>query len=271
MIQKNITPHQPQRPVDNQFILFDSKSMARKIKKSIHLLPLIIILITAAAVALALLGFLFGRGSTPEPLADETTLNRLIAGLPPIVPLDEAHAEFHGTPVTPPLLSSLSPIRKVLGITSADNGKRIEVDLTNQRVYAFEGDRIVHQFIVSTGKWGWTPTGEFTIWTKVRSQLMKGGKKELGTYYYLPNVPYVMFFYNDKIEKMRGFSFHGTYWHENFGHPMSHGCINMRTEDAKTLYEWATPVVTNDKAWSTPSTAENPGTRVVIYGKTPSN
>jgi hypothetical protein len=243
--------------------------MARKKKSPVLRPPLLIIFMTLGAIVLALLNLLFGPKSPPEPLADTTTLTRLVAGLPPIAPQDDSYAEFHGTLATPPALSSLSPIRKVLGITAPDTSKRIEVDLTNQRVYAFEGDRLIHQFIVSTGKWGWTPTGEFTIWTKVRSQLMKGGKKELGTYYYLPNVPYVMFFYNDKIEKMRGFSFHGTYWHENFGHPMSHGCVNMRTEDAKTLYEWATPVVTNDKAWSTPATAENPGTRVIIYGTTP--
>ncbi len=147
--------------------------------------------------------------------------------------------------------------------------KRIEVDLTNQRTYAYEGTKLVYEFTVSTGLWGWTPTGEFTIWTKVRSQLMQGGSKEKGTYYYLPNVPYVMFFYNNEIEKMRGFSFHGAYWHNNFGHPMSHGCINMRNEDAKLLYEWATPVVTNPKAWSTPSTQDNQGTKVIIYGKAP--
>ncbi|MEN9524042.1 MAG: hypothetical protein RL536_111, partial [Candidatus Parcubacteria bacterium] len=161
-----------------------------------------------------------------------------------------------------------TPIEEVLGQEHAPE-KRIEVDLTTQKTYAYEGDRLVYEFTVSTGLWGWTPTGEFTIWTKVRSQLMQGGSKEKGTYYYLPNVPYVMFFYNDEIEKMRGFSFHGAYWHNNFGHPMRHGCINMRNEDAKILYEWATPVVSNPKAWSTPSTVDNPGTKVIIYGKAP--
>ena len=98
---------------------------------------------------------------------------------------------------------------------------------------------------------------------------MSGGSKALHTYYYLPNVPWVMFFANDEIAKMRGFSFHGTYWHDNFGHPMSHGCINMKIADAKTLYDWAMPVVTNPKAWSTLASAENVGTRVVIYGVAP--
>jgi lipoprotein-anchoring transpeptidase ErfK/SrfK len=171
-------------------------------------------------------------------------------------------------PCHSPVASSFVPVSSVLGIGDSRE-KRIEVDLTNQKTYAFEGNTLVYTFTVSTGLWGFTPTGEFTIWTKVRSQLMKGGSKELGTYYYLPNVPYVMFFYNDEIAKMRGFSFHGAYWHNNFGHPMSHGCINMREEDAKLLYEWATPVVTNAKAWSTPSTVENPGTKVIIYGKAP--
>ncbi len=243
--------------------------MKRNNKKTVHILPLIVILLCVVAVIGAFLVIVVNDKADPEPLADTATLNRLIAGLPPAIPQDESTAEFHGAPATPPALASLTPIRKVLGITAPDNTKRIEVDLTNQRVYAIEGDKIVYQFVVSTGKWGRTPTGEFTIWTKVRSQLMKGGSRELNTYYYLPNVPYVMFFHNEEIAKMRGFSFHGTYWHDNFGHPMSHGCINMRTEDAKTLYEWATPVVTNDKAWSTPATLENPGTKVTIYGTAP--
>jgi lipoprotein-anchoring transpeptidase ErfK/SrfK len=243
--------------------------MVKKKAATKQWLPLTVIFLALTAVALAIIALFFGHPTPPEPLADAATLNRLVAGLPPVIPQEETAGEFHGTPATPPVLASLTTIRKVLGVTTPNTAKRIEVDLTNQRVYAFEGDRVVHQFIVSTGKWGWTPTGEFTIWTKVRSQLMKGGKKELGTYYYLPNVPYVMFFYNKDVGKMRGFSFHGTYWHENFGHPMSHGCINMRTEDAKTLYEWATPVVTDAKAWSTPSTEENPGTKVIIYGTTP--
>jgi hypothetical protein len=203
-----------------------------------------------------------------EPLADPVSLSRLAAGLPLDTPPYEEHAEFHGELTSPPPLATFRTVQRVLGVTTAPY-KRIEVDLTRQRVYAFEGTKKVYDFVVSTGLWGRTPTGEFTIWTKVRSQLMEGGNKAWGTYYYLPNVPYVMFFYNSEVAKMRGFSFHGTYWHHNFGHPMSHGCINMVTEDAKTLYEWATPQVTNPKAWSTLATADNPGTRVIIYGEAP--
>lgn len=155
----------------------------------------------------------------------------------------------------------------VLGDTTAD--KRIEVDLTNQRVYAFENGNKVYDFLVSTGKWWPTPTGTFKIWVKYRYVKMSGGSKALGTYYYLPNVPYTMFFYNDQVSKYKGFSLHGTYWHNNFGHPMSHGCVNMKTEEAAQLYEWAMPS-TGGKS-SVLATTENPGTSVVIYGTTPAN
>lgn len=206
-----------------------------------------------------------------EPLADPISLETLIRGETLPQPANTAQAIFHNMPVTAPKLATLTQITRILGITTypAAN-KRIEVDLTHQKVYAYEDNIKVYEFTVSTGKWGRTPTGEFTVWVKVKSQLMSGGKKELGTYYYLPNVPWVMFFSNDDIAKMRGFSFHGTYWHDNFGHPMSHGCINMKTDEAKILYDWATPVVTNDKAWSTLAKKENPGTRVIIYGEAPS-
>lgn len=203
-----------------------------------------------------------------EPLADPADLKRLIAGKPVGQPVNDAHAEFHGSLATPPTIQQLAMLPpRVLGVSSGD--KRIEIDLTNQRVYAFEGPRKVYDFLVSTGKWAPTPTGEYAIWSKVRSQKMSGGDRALHTYYYLPNVPWVMFFANSEIGRMRGFSLHGTYWHENFGHPMSHGCINMRISDAQLLYEWANPPVTNPKAWSTLASAESPGTRVVIYGITP--
>lgn len=211
--------------------------------------------------------------NTNQPLADRETLAQLSRGEQPAVPTEESQAVFHGTASIPDQLSSLVQTSPVLGVTTtlAQHGmeKRIEVDLAHQKVYAYDGNSKTYEFTVSTGKWGRTPTGEFRIWTKVKSQLMKGGNPEDNTYYYLPNVPWVMFFYNDQIAKMRGFSFHGTYWHSNFGAPMSHGCINMKTEEAKILYDWATPVVTNANAWSTAATEENPGTRVIIYGEAP--
>jgi hypothetical protein len=96
---------------------------------------------------------------------------------------------------------------------------------------------------------------------------MSGGSQALGTYYYLPNVQFVQFFGNDEIPWSRGFSFHGTYWHENFGVPMSHGCINMRNEDAEKLYYWTSPEIGSNRLIK--ETAENQGTTVIIYGETP--
>lgn len=150
--------------------------------------------------------------------------------------------EYFGTNVTvPPINDSFA---FVLG--EQVGAKRIEVNLANQHVYAFEGNSLLFDFIVSTGKWYPTPRGTFTIERKVRAQKMSGGNKANNTYYYLPNVPWVMFYGNSQIPWYRGFSFHGTYWHNNFGQPMSHGCINMKTPEAEQLFAWApvgTPVI----------------------------
>ncbi len=143
----------------------------------------------------------------------------------------------------------------VLGETT-DN-RWIEIDLSDQKLYAHDGDQIVYDFLVSTGKWGRTPTGEWRIWIKLRYTKMSGGSKALHTYYYLPNVPYTQYFY-------KGYGLHGTYWHNNFGHPMSHGCINMRTPDAEKLFYWTSPPVPQGVNVVYPSKG-NPGTKVVIH------
>lgn len=157
---------------------------------------------------------------------------------------------------------------RVLGDQDTTTEKRIEVDLSGQRLFLYEGDQLVDYFIISSGKWGRTPTGEFEIWSKFRYTKMSGGSRALGTYYYLPNVPYVMFFANDQVTASRGFSIHGTYWHDNFGEPMSHGCINMKTEDVAKVYEWATPSLPEGKK-SIRASKDNPGTKVIIYGQAP--
>lgn len=150
----------------------------------------------------------------------------------------------------------------VLGDQAGDY-KRIYVDLTNQRLYAFEGDNIVMNVPVSTGKWYPTPTGTFRIWIWLRYTRMAGGSG--AGYYNLPNVPYTMYFYSDTVSKTSGFGLHGAYWHNNFGHPMSHGCVNMRIPDAEKLYYWSNPNVGNVSY----ATAATPGTLITIYGITP--
>ncbi|HLO14686.1 MAG TPA: L,D-transpeptidase [Anaerolineales bacterium] len=103
----------------------------------------------------------------------------------------------------------------------------IDVNLSQQRVYAYAGNVVVNSFLVSTGL-PETPTvtGRYRIWVKVRIQDMSGPG------YYLKDVPYVMYFYKD-------YGLHGTYWHNNFGRPMSRGCVNLTIDDAKWLYNWA--------------------------------
>ena len=168
----------------------------------------------------------------------------------------------------PPLLAQAPTPPKVLGDSTGE--KIIYVDLSTQRLYAYEGDKLVYNFLVSTGKWGRTPTGTFTIANKFRYIKMSGGSAALHTYYYLPNVPYTMFFGNDQIPASRGFSLHGTYWHNNFGHPMSHGCVNMKTSEAGIIYNWADPKLPEGRN-SGVASQENPGTKVIIYGKAPLN
>ena len=112
-------------------------------------------------------------------------------------------------------------------------GRYIDVNLSEQTLYAFEGGTLVNQFLISSGLRSHpSPTGEFSVYGKDRSALMDGED------YYLPNVPFISWFSGD-------YSIHGTYWHHNFGTPMSHGCINASTEDAEWLFGWddiGTPV-----------------------------
>jgi len=142
--------------------------------------------------------------------------------------------------------------------------KRIEVDLTHQRLYAFEDSTKIYDFPISSGKITTpTPTGAFWPWIKLRYTRMQGGSKTRGDYYNLPNVPFVIYFYNQNYSKSAGYSLHGTYWHNNFGHPMSHGCVNMRTSDVEKIYSWIDLVSYNNLG-------EGTGTIITIYGITPS-
>jgi lipoprotein-anchoring transpeptidase ErfK/SrfK len=97
-------------------------------------------------------------------------------------------------------------------------------------------------------------TGEFRIKTKVKAQTMSGGS---GSYYYnLPNVKWVQYFYQE-------YAFHGTYWHNDFGRPKSHGCINMTNADAKWLFDWAAPTWDEKTVWFY-ATKDDPGTLVIV-------
>ena len=127
---------------------------------------------------------------------------------------------------------NLAQVERVLGESTVDDSKWIEIDLSEQRLYMMENGNTVNSFLVSTGKWAPTPRGQWRIWTKLSSTRMVGGSKALSTYYNLPNVPYTMYY-------DRGYGIHGAYWHNNFGQPMSHGCTNMKPEEAKIVFDWA--------------------------------
>ncbi len=112
-------------------------------------------------------------------------------------------------------------------------GKEIIVDLSDQRTYAYEDGKLVRNVLSSTGLPA-TPTvqGSFKVQRKYVAQTMTGPN------YYLPDVPYVMYFY-------AGYALHGTFWHNNFGERMSHGCVNLPTPEAGWFYDWTeigTPV-----------------------------
>ena len=109
--------------------------------------------------------------------------------------------------------------------------KWIDVNISSQSLIAYEGEVPVFDSLVSTGtNQHPTVTGQFRIWLRFQSQDMDGYR--LGYDYFLRNVPYVQYFYND-------YSLHGTFWHSNFGNPMSHGCVNLPTPAAEWLYNWA--------------------------------
>ena len=164
---------------------------------------------------------------TPTPTATETatpTPTETPTPLPTETPLPTNTPWPTNTPVPQPTQAGVyvPPVSN-----SGNTGRWIDVDLTNQMLYAYDGDTLVKSFLVSTGVAAHpTVTGQYHIYVKYLSTLMTGDD------YYLPDVPYTMYFYE-------GYGIHGTYWHNNFGHPMSHGCINMRTSDAEWMFDWA--------------------------------
>jgi len=122
-----------------------------------------------------------------------------------------------------------------------DADKRIEVSLTRQLVLAYEGSRLVFAARVATGgqflsgRWS-TPIGHFITSYKRPTRHMAAGDIASNGFD-LPGVPWVLY-----ITKS-GISFHGTYWHNDYGHPRSHGCINLTPQASKWLFRWTMPAV----------------------------
>lgn len=229
-------------------------------KKSVFSFYRFAIIVISVFVIVGLFSFILQRSSPSNTCANSISCIKDLS----VRVENDAVGIFEGQKVIPPKIDlaqeRLQPT--VLGAEIPDGHKHIYVDLTNQTLSAYQGDKLVLKTFVSTGRWGRTPTGEYTIWVSLRSTRMSGGQG--ADYYNLPNVPYVMFFYNKEVAKTRGFSLHGTYWHNNFGYPMSHGCVNMRIVDAQALYYWVDPQPTGNTNYPT---KDNPGTPITIFGK----
>jgi lipoprotein-anchoring transpeptidase ErfK/SrfK len=100
---------------------------------------------------------------------------------------------------------------------------------------------MVYATLVSSGLKQWkTDSGLFRIWVKVKLGKMSG-REGFSDYYFLEDVPWTMYF-------NKAFALHGAYWHDRFGFPHSHGCVNLAPKDAKWLFDWTTPAATS--GWS---------------------
>lgn len=174
--------------------------------------------------------------ATPEPPA---TALPTVTPIPPTAtptatPIPPTPTKVPPTPTKVPPTATPKPDA---AHAAATGGKWIDVNLSTQTLVAYEGKNVVVKGLISSGTANHkTVTGDFNIYIKYVKQDMVGG--EGAEHYDLPDVPYVMYFYQD-------YGIHGAYWHHNWGHVMSHGCVNTPVDMAKTLYYWApmgTPV-----------------------------
>jgi hypothetical protein len=140
-----------------------------------------------------------------------------------------------------------------------DEEKKIVVDLSTQMVTAFEGEKLVFSERCASGVRGTeTPKGEFRTYHKGPSVHMtnEGDAVENESVYSLPGVPWCAFFTG------AGNAFHGTYWHNDYGRPRSHGCVNLPSASAKFIYCWSQPTVPADEDYVH---LPGQGTRIQIF------
>ncbi|MFY1831565.1 L,D-transpeptidase family protein [Myxococcus fulvus] len=145
--------------------------------------------------------------------------------------------------------------------SGVEPGERwLDVDLEAQVLVAYEGERPVYATLVSSGKPGTdTPEGLYRVWIKFAEADMTGSGTAGNDTYRVATVPWTMFFERD-------YALHTAYWHDRFGEPTSHGCVNLSPRDARLLYTWAAPEVPT--GWSmVHATPESPGSWVRIRGQ----
>lgn len=147
--------------------------------------------------------------------------------------IDNPDIIYPGQELLIPAAGVYEPTQADAPAPSTTSGKAIVVSVSTQRIYAFENGTLIRSHLVSTGR-AETPTvlGDYAIQRKYEADDMAGPG------YFLPAVPYAMYFY-------QGYAIHGTYWHNSFGRPMSHGCVNLPSDESRWWFEWAgmgTPV-----------------------------
>jgi lipoprotein-anchoring transpeptidase ErfK/SrfK len=142
--------------------------------------------------------------------------------------------------------------------------KKLVVNLKEQRVHAFEKDKEVYSCRTATGatfKTGdfSTPVGKFFVYRKTPTQHMYGGAVGDAGSFDLPGIPWVSYFVST------GVAFHGTYWHNDYGVPRSHGCVNLQSSDAKWIWRWSMPPNDILERYSQTKDPANGTTVVVTY------
>jgi lipoprotein-anchoring transpeptidase ErfK/SrfK len=224
-------------------------------KKPFLYAPFVLVLVIVAV------GVIFVSSKKYSPIVGEACQSNDMTGL---FDFSNQLATYDGAEVMVPLfvreIATAQP--NTLGVATTTE-RWIEVDLSGQKLRAWEGNSLYLETLISSGlPWTPTPPGEYHIWAKLRYARMEGG---MGRYYYnLPNVPFVMYFENDSVPGWKGYGLHGTYWHHDFGRTRSHGCVNLPTTVAEKLFYWVTPIPPEGKS-SVYASSDNPGTRIVIH------
>lgn len=134
------------------------------------------------------------------------------------------------------------------------NDRWISVNLYEQTIAAYEEGEMVFATLVSTGIGGWwTQPGLFQVYEKLESDFMQGAfEADRSDFYYLEDVPWILYYDQSR-------ALHGAYWHNGFGYPRSHGCVNLSPADAEWIYEWSTEgtwVYVFDPSGETPTDEE---------------
>jgi len=186
-----------------------------------------------------------GEGTSLEPLARGTALEVLAVGQRIVTP--------SGTVPRSAVRLAWARVRPA-AIGPAD--RWLHVDTDQQTLTAYEGDRMVFATLVSTGKKGWeTPTGTFHVWLKVRHAVMHGHRVP----YLVEEVPDILYFGHDV-------ALHAAAWHDRFGTPVSHGCVNVSMQDGDWLFHWAPPEIPAGWHALSPGAAGLPTLWVVVEG-----